>query len=143
MHGLSAVVVSEGYCSLQWLLLWSTGYSCKGCSSFSIWAQQLWFMSFRAWVQQFQLLLWHVASSRTRMCLLHWQVHLLIYILESVKYFKRPILDMVLNCIEFTDQFEQNDILTIQSSVYSSSIQVFIITCQKWFMVFTIHVLQS
>ena len=62
---------------------------------------------------RFQLLLWHVESSRTRMCSLHWQVDLLIYILESVKYFKRLILDIGLNCIGFTDQFEENDILTI------------------------------
>ena len=48
-HGLSLVAASRGYSSLrctsfslQWLLLWSTGYRRTGFSSCGTWAQQLW-----------------------------------------------------------------------------------------------------
>ena len=59
LHGLSLVVVSEGYSSLrcvdfslQWfLLLQSTGSRCSGFSRCSIWAQKLQFSGPRAWAQ--------------------------------------------------------------------------------------------
>ena len=78
MHGLSLVVVSWGYSSLQcagfslqWLLfLWNMGCWRVGFCSCCTWAQQLWFARSRAQAQQSWhtglVAPWHVGSSQTR-----------------------------------------------------------------------------
>ena len=57
--------------SLQWLLLWGTGYRCAGFSSCSMQAQQLWHMG----LAQLLCGIWDPPRQGQNTCTLHWQVN--------------------------------------------------------------------